>query len=219
MLRQERHSGISYKTVGPGSPEALLLLLHGVGGNEAQLEGLARRQDPRVLNVLARGPLAFGPQSFGWFEVRFGPQGPAIDPDQAEASRERLARLVESLQRDTGLGPDRMVIAGFSQGGIMSAGLALTRPELLRGFGLLSGRILPELAPRIAPKEALQRLSGLVTHGLEDSTLPVSWAERADAWLRELGVPFESRRYPAGHELTPAMLKDFSAWLVRTLWA
>lgn len=217
-MRLDPKSGITYKTVASERPEALLLLLHGVGGDESQLEALASQQDPRILCVLPRAPLTFGPSSFGWFEVAFGPQGPAINPDQAESSRRQLARLVESLQRETGIGPERTVVAGFSQGGIMSAGLGLTRPELVAGFGLLSGRILPEIAPSLASPEDLKRLSGFVSHGLQDTKLPVSWADRADAWLEELGVAFVSRRYPAGHEWTPAMAEDFRVWTDGTLW-
>src|SRR5208283_4767584 len=93
------------------------------------------------------------------------------------------------------------------------ASVALSRPELVAGFGLLSGRILPELAPRIAPRGALQGLGAYVSHGQGDTTLPPAWAERSEAWLQELGVPWESRRYPAGHELTPEMARDFHAWL------
>jgi len=164
-------SSLAHETVVRGDPEALLLLLHGVGGNETNLAGLADQVDPRVACVLPRAPLAYAPDHFGWFDVTFRPWGPVIDPDQAEASRARLAALVESLQERWGVGRKRTVIAGFSQGGIMSAGVGLSRPDLVCGFGLLSGRILPELEPRIAPAEALAGLSAFVGHGLEDPTL------------------------------------------------
>jgi phospholipase/carboxylesterase len=217
-LRRDAATGIAFRTVGPAAPQALVLLLHGVGGNETNLEGLAGALDPRILSVLPRGPLTLGPGASGWFQVSFGPTGPVIDAAQAEAGRLQLAALVESLQRETGIGPDRTVLAGFSQGGIMSAGLGLTRPDLVAGFGLLSGRILPELAPRIAARAALAGLSGFVSHGLRDTTLPPAWADRSDAWLGELGVAFESRRYPAGHELTPDMARDFRTWLLGRLY-
>jgi len=217
-IRVDPPSGLAYRTMVTGAPEALLILLHGVGGNESQLESLAWTQDPRILCVLARAPLAMGPGHFGWFEVAFGPQGPVINPGQAEASRLQLAQLIEALQLSTGIAPARTVIAGFSQGGILSASLALTRPDLVAGFGLLSGRILPEIAPHLAPPEELKRLSAFISHGLQDSKLPISWADRAEAWLQELGVSFRSRRYPGGHEWMPAMTKDFAVWLNERLW-
>ncbi len=218
VLRQDAGSGIAFRALGPEAPEALVVLLHGVGGHELNLEGLAAASDPKVLNLLVRGPLALGPESYCWFQVNFTAQGPVIDAPQAENGRLRLAAFIENLQRETGIGPQRTVVAGFSQGGIMSAGLALTRPDLVAGFGLLSGRILPEIAPKIASQDALASLSGFVSHGLRDNVLPVTWAERSDAWLNELGVAVRTRRYPAGHEITGDMVLDFQGWLNQTLW-
>jgi phospholipase/carboxylesterase len=105
------------------------------------------------------------------------------------------------------------VIAGFSQGGILSASVALTMPEIVAGFGLLSGRILPELAPYIADKTRLAQLSAFVAHGDSDATLPVVWAQRSDQWLKDLGVHNSSHRYPIGHGISAAMQADFLNWV------
>ncbi|BAK76575.1 phospholipase/carboxylesterase [Pseudogulbenkiania sp. NH8B] len=212
-------SGLTYRTlVLPAAasaprPQALLLLLHGVGGNEMQLAGLAPLLDARIKVALVRGPLEFGPGQFGWFQVSFGPQGPSINPDQAERSRQQLQQLAASLQSASGIDPAHTVVAGFSQGGIMSAGLALTEPQQVGGFGLLSGRILPEIAPHLGAPDALARLEGFVSHGEFDDKLPLSWAEKAGNWLRELGVPHQLHLYPVGHQLTSEMAHDFVAWL------
>ncbi|MBI3143848.1 MAG: phospholipase [Pseudogulbenkiania sp.] len=219
--QRDAASGLVYRTldlpVAEGEPavrpQALLLLLHGVGGNEMQLAALGLLLDARLRVVLVRAPLAFGPSQFGWFQVSFGAQGPSIDPAQAESSRQQLRQLVGSLQAASGVETARTVVAGFSQGGIMSAGLALTEPQQVGGFGLLSGRILPEIAPVIGERAALAQLAGFVAHGEFDDKLPFSWAERATAWLGELGVPHQLHRYPVGHQLTAEMAQDFAAWL------
>ncbi|MDC7700729.1 alpha/beta hydrolase [Vogesella indigofera] len=215
-LRQDAASGLLYRVLQADTataPQLLLLLLHGVGGNEGQLTALGQQLDARVRVVLVQAPLAFGPGQFGWFQVSFGAQGPAINPAQAEASRQQLQRLVTSLQADSGLGAAQTVVAGFSQGGIMSAGLALTSPQLVGGFGLLSGRILPEIAPLLAAPQDLATLAGFISHGEFDDKLPLAWAEKAERWLNELGVPHQLQRYPAGHQLTAAMVQDFCHWL------
>jgi len=213
----DAHSGLVFERAGAARPEALLVLLHGVGGNETNLAGLGAAMDPRIASVRPRGPLTYSPGCHAWFDVQFGPFGPVIDAGQAEAGRAQLAALVHSLQGELGLGRDRTVVAGFSQGGIMSASVGLSRPDLMAGFGLLSGRILPELEPHIAPPEALRGLRAFVGHGLHDPTLPAGWADRSDAWLRRLEVPCESRRYDAGHELAEAMVADFNHWLLEVL--
>lgn len=222
QLLTDAASGLSYRLLETTTldsapvaqaPQALLLLLHGVGGNEAQLTAMARQQNARVRVALVRGPLVFGPGQYGWFQVRFGPRGPSIDPAQAETSRQQLLRLVGSLQEATGVSPRQTVVAGFSQGGIMSTGLALTQPRQVGGFGLLSGRILPEIAPLIAAADDLQAIEGFVSHGEHDDKLPIEWAKKSGAWLSQLSVRHRTLHYPAGHELTPEMAADFRDWL------
>lgn len=214
-LHTEATSGLSYRLrlPAPTAPTRLLVLLHGVGGNETNLLEIATGVDANTLVVLVRGPLALGPQQHAWFQVRFGAEGPKIVPEEAERSRTQLIALVAKLQSQYGITADKSVVAGFSQGGIMSAGVALTAPESVAGFGLLSGRILPELEPHIASKERLSKLRGFVGHGEYDSKLPLHWAQRSDVWLTELGVQHTLNIYPIDHGISAAMHADFIAWL------
>ncbi|MBN3788332.1 phospholipase [Burkholderia sp. Ac-20353] len=213
-LTDDPVSGLAYR-LHPASaqPVARLLLLHGVGGNETNLLAVADALDPRIEVAFVRGPLTFGPGQHAWFPVRFGPNGPEIDAAHAEASRTKLLALVRALRERDGASPLPTVIAGFSQGGIMSASVGLTSPADVVGFAVLCGRILPEIDPLIAPRDALRALHALIVHGRADDKLPVSWAEAADAKLAALGVAHDTRLYPAGHELSADMIGDFSRWL------
>ena len=197
----------------PVQPKALLLLLHGVGGAESNLVDLAAAADPDTLVVLARGPLSLGLGQFAWFRVVFTANGPRIEAHEAESSRQTLIRFVAQLQAAYGVAPQHTVIAGFSQGGIMSASVALTTPESVAGFAVLSGRILPELEPHLAEPSRLTGLQAFIGHGEFDSKLPVMWAQRSDALLSQLGVAFSSRRYPIDHGISDAMQADFLQWL------
>lgn len=105
------------------------ILLHGVGANEASLIDLAQQQDPRLTVILARGPIAFGPNMYGWFNVNFTSSGPVINPTQAEQSRQTLIDFVDGLPAAYGIDANRIWIAGFSQGGIISASVGLTLPD------------------------------------------------------------------------------------------
>jgi phospholipase/carboxylesterase len=214
-LRTDSVTGLNYRLrlPEPSKPTQLLVLLHGVGGNETNLLSLANGVDPDTLVVLARGPLQLGGPQFAWFRVNFTATGPQIDPVQAEHSRSLLITLLVQLQQQHGIAPSHTVIAGFSQGGIMSASVGLSSPESVKGFGLLSGRILPELEPVTAGKERLARLTAFVSHGERDNTLPVHWAQRSDALLTQLGVPHSLQLYPMDHGISAAMQADFVAWL------
>lgn len=197
----------------PAAPRSLLVLLHGVGGNESNLAGLAATIPAQTLVVLPRGRLALGPDQFAWFRVAFTSAGPQIVAEEAEESRRVLIRFIQQLQTRYHVGPEHTTIAGFSQGGILSASVGLSTPELVSAFAVLAGRILPELEPAIASRDRLARLRGFIAHGRHDDKLPVAWAQRADAWLTTLGVAHETRIYPIGHALSPAMTEDFVHWL------
>lgn len=201
----------------PARPAALLVLLHGVGGNETNLAGLAAGVAADTLVVLPRGRLELGAGQYAWFRVAFTAGGPRIEAGEAEESRLALIRFVAQLQAAHGIAAARTTIAGFSQGGILSASVGLTAPASVAGFAVLSGRILPELEPLLASPEQLAHARALVAHGRDDTKLPVSWAERADALLARLGVTHALRLYPGGHGISEAMARDFLDWTHATL--
>lgn len=207
-LHQDPQSGLFYRRrISSSSPRARLLLLHGVGGNESNLVGLTSFMPEDVEVLLLRAPLQIAPEGFAWFQVSFTSLGPVINAEHAESSRKQLLQFIQSQPELP------TVIAGFSQGGILSASVGLSAPHCVAGFGLLSGRILPELEPQIAAREALQSLSAFVAHGLEDGKLPVSWAHKADAWLTQLDVTHQTHLYDMGHEITAEEVSDFILWL------
>lgn len=199
----------------PEHPTSLLVLLHGVGGNESNLAALGAEVDGHTLVVLPRGPITLGPSAFGWFRVAFSGNGPQIVASEADTSRRSLIDFIGQLQRAHGIDAAHTVIAGFSQGGILSASVALTAPERVAAFAVLAGRILPELEPLLASADRLFALRGYIAHGTHDDKLPVSWAQRSDDWLTRLGVAHETKLYPTGHELDASMRADFLAWLAR----
>ncbi|WP_020679986.1 alpha/beta hydrolase [Marinobacterium rhizophilum] len=211
-LLQEPQTGLHFrKHNSTVEPRARLLLLHGVGGNETNLASFADYLPADLEVLLLQAPLQTGPEGYAWFQVSFTAQGPSINEAQAEASRELLLRFIGAQP------PLPTVIAGFSQGGIMSASVGLSAPALVAGFGLLSGRILPELEPRIAPREALQPLSAFIAHGRHDDKLPLFWAERASECLQRLEVSHQTHVYEMNHEIIKDELVDFVDWLKPTL--
>jgi phospholipase/carboxylesterase len=209
---REPESGIFFrKACSSSAPKGRLLLLHGVGSNEANLASLAASLPADLEILLLRGPLQVGPQGFAWYQVNFTSNGPSFNQEQAESSRQLLLRFIKALP------PLPTVIAGFSQGGIMSSSVGVTEPEMVKGFALLSGRMLREIDPRIAAADRLKSVSAFIAHGLQDNVLPVDWAKEADAWLERIGVAHETHFYTMAHEIIAEELADFSAWLTKTL--
>ncbi|MFD1731059.1 alpha/beta hydrolase [Deinococcus malanensis] len=88
--------------------------------------------------------------SYGFFRVPFLPE-PVIVLHEAEASRQILINFLLVLVRQHDLDPGRVFELGYSQGAIIRASVALSRPDLVVGLVILSSRILPEVRPYFQP--------------------------------------------------------------------
>jgi phospholipase/carboxylesterase len=198
-------------------PPPLLLLLHGVGSNEEDLMGLAPYLDRRLLIVSARGPVTIAPGMYAWFQVVLDPADPIINPEQAESSRRVIIRFMGEAADAFRADPARVYLLGFSQGAIMSLSVALTEPARVAGVVAMSGRLLPEVLPLLAPAEALRDLPILLQHGTADQVLPIQHGRTARARLASLPVDLTYREYPMGHQVSDESLADAAAWLRRQL--
>jgi phospholipase/carboxylesterase len=195
----------------------LLLLLHGIGSNEADLFGLTPYIDERFLVVSARAPVVLGPGSYGWFRIDFTPEGMTADIEQAKRSLELLHGFIGELTEAYSTDERRTYLAGFSQGAMMSLALMLTRPERVAGVAAMSGRLPAQVLNSVHDREALAGLPVIITHGIYDPVLPVAGARAARKYLEALPVELTYREYPMGHEVSAESLRDVSAWLAGVL--
>lgn len=121
MTRPDLPLSFLHRPAAPGTAQPwLLVLLHGVGSNEQDLFGLAP-QVPAQFHVLSlRGPLTVGPGCYAWFTFCVGSDGRrAINTAQEAASRPVVAQALQVAGAQLGVPPERVVVGGFSQGGIM----------------------------------------------------------------------------------------------------
>ena len=201
---------------GEGRPP-LLLMLHGIGSNEADLFGLAPYLDGRLLVASARAPVVMGPGAYGWFNIEFTPRGMLADVEQAKRSLSVLPGFLDELVEAYGADAGRVYLMGFSQGAMMSLALALTEPEKIAGSVLMSGRFPAQALEQEPDASALAGKPFIVTHGLYDPVLPVSEGRAVRDNLEQLKVELTYREYPMGHEVSMESLKDVSAWLTQAL--
>ena len=191
----------------------MLVLLHGVGSNERDLFELAPSLDERLLIVSARAPNTRTPGSYAWYEVQFTPDGPVYDPAQAEAARTILIDFLGEAAEAYGADPRRVILGGFSQGAIMSGAVGLSRPDLVAGVAMMSGRVLPEVRSIIAPPDQLEGKPFLVVHGTQDQVLPIEYGREVRDLLQSLPVDLTYNEYPMPHTVGERSLRDVAAWL------
>ena len=191
----------------------VIILLHGVGSNEEYLFSFANQLPEKYMIISARAPITLGRNSFAWYQVEFSTGKPVFNVGQEESSRNTIIKFIEQLKQKYSLNESEIYLCGFSQGGIMSYSVALTRPDLVNGIAVMSGRLLEEIKPEVASKEKLEHLRVFISHGLNDNTLPVQYARTADVYLTSLNIHSTFIEYQAAHEINRAMLNDLINWL------
>ena len=202
-----------------GNAPPLLLLLHGIGSNEADLFGLAPYLDNRFFIVSARAPVVMGPGAYGWFNIEYTPAGLVADVAQARNSLRQADAFLDELTDAYALDPRCVYLMGFSQGAMMSLGLTLANPSKAAGVVAMSGRLpAQEFQPPSGP-DALAGMPVLVTHGLYDPVLPISNGRDIRDRLTALGAALTYREYPMGHEVSAESLQDVARWLTDVLTA
>jgi phospholipase/carboxylesterase len=145
--------------------------------------------------------------------VQFLPDGFIIDEDDAERSRRIILSFVDEITRTYDVDGRRVFLMGFSQGAIMSLAAGLSEPERFRGIIALNGRLLPQVTNLIGGPERLRDFPIFMAHGVDDRVIQVRYAREAREELNKLLVKLEYHEYPAGHWVTPEVLRDLRSWL------
>ncbi|MBR0773392.1 alpha/beta hydrolase [Bradyrhizobium diazoefficiens] len=184
-----------------GSPP--LLLLHGTGGDENDLLGLAKMISPGSALLSPRGRvLEHGMPRF----FRRLAEG-VFDEDDVRRRAHELGDFVSEARERYGIAAP--VAVGFSNGANIAAALLLLQPEMLAGAILL--RAMVPLAD--APKANLAAKPILLLSGQADPIVPASNSARLAALLSEAGARVEHKVLPAGHQLSQADVTLARTWI------
>lgn len=197
-----------------GQPVWLLVLMHGVGSNEQDLFGLAPYVPPQFHVISLRAPFAMGMGAYAWFQFTVDADGTRhINVPQEQQARTLVQQTVEQAAQQLGIAPERVVVGGFSQGGIMSLSQLLTQPQTLRAALIWHSRLLPEIASQHAPAAAFAGKSAWVSHGTYDNVIPLTSAHAIRDKLGALPLQLNYHEYPGAHEIRPEELKASMQWL------
>jgi phospholipase/carboxylesterase len=192
-----RRDGALYLPPGyrPDRAVPLVLLLHGAGGSGA---AIVRRFRPYAdeLDIAFVAPDSRGPT---WNSVgRFGADVAFVD----KALRTAFLRCNTA--------PDRLYIAGFSDGASYSLSLGLTNGDLFPRIAAFSPGYMDPAEPHAKPEI-------FIAHGTRDDILPIdASSRRLVPQLRRDGYVVEYREFDGVHETPAEICRAAFQWLVRT---
>ena len=116
-----------------------------------------------------------------------------------------------------GMPASRVVLAGFSQGGVISLQTGLRHPKALAGVMSLSA-YLPLAATVTKERNAVNQDTPIfIGHGMVDNVVPLKAGTAARDQLIKLGYDVDWHQYPMAHSVCPQELDDIAAWLTRVL--
>jgi phospholipase/carboxylesterase len=188
----------------PGDAEKRpLLLLHGTGGNELDLLGLADAVAPGRAVISPRGRVVENgmPRFFRRFaEGKF-------DEDDVRLRASELADFVAGAT--TAYGVKAPIAIGFSNGANIAAALLVNHPEILSGAVLLRA-----MAPyKVMPKAVLNNKPVLLVSGSADTMIPKADSDRLALWLSAYGASLTHKTFPTGHGLVQQDIAAITAFL------
>jgi len=211
---------------GREKPDGTVIWLHGLGADGHDFEPLVPElqldEFADIRFIFPHAPVRpvtinGGIPMRAWYDVmsldRSGPQDEAGIRDSAET-----LRLLIEREHDRGVAYDRIVVAGFSQGGAIAMHTAMRFPEKLAGLMALStwmpleatidGEVMQ--SPESQPRDLLI----LMVHGSFDPMLPIAAGQHARDIMQKAGFHVQWHEYPMAHAVCAEEIAEIRRWLL-----
>lgn len=193
----------------PGTSPTLLML-HGTGGNEHDLVGLAKSIAPGATILSPRGRVLENGMPRFFRRLAEG----VFDMEDLHARTAELADWIESFAKANGVAGQPIVAVGFSNGANIAGSLLLSRPGLLAGAILL--RPMVPFVPD--PLPSLEGTRVLISAGTQDQLMSPDESTRLEGLLSACGADVELAWQQGGHSLMQSDLDAARNWFANSAW-
>jgi len=201
------------------SPDAAVIWLHGLGADGHDFAPIVDQlRLPGSLGIRFLFPHApaipvtvnGGYVMPAWYDIYKLEIDWKVDHARLLDSAEAVGKLVEQ-QIEAGIRSDRIILAGFSQGGAVAYQLCLS--SALPLGGLLAMSTYFATSDSITLSEANRSLPIEIHHGRFDPVVPERLGQMAEQFLASRGYAVRYRAYPMEHNVCPQQIADISGWL------
>lgn len=213
--------------INPASPATgSVIWLHGLGADGHDFEALVpelKLPDSLPLRFVfphaPQRPITIngGMVMRGWYDIVSLERTGLQDAEGIRESADHLQALIAG-EVARGIPLERIVLAGFSQGGAIALHTAIRQPEPLAGLLALSTYLPLESTLKAEVKDNAnaqpRSLPIFFGHGTFDPVLPLTLGEQSVAQLTDLGFNVQWREYPMPHAVCPEEIADIREWLL-----
>lgn len=202
--------------------QACIIWMHGLGASADDMAGLAKQLPIRIpvrhvsLNAPVRPvTLNQGMSMPAWYDITGLTLTDREDKVGILASEAMIQKAIET-QIASGFSPERIFLAGFSQGGAMAL-FTVLRSHLKLGGALILSAYLP-LASECEPPKLDKKTPIFIASGRFDQVVLPTWTHQSASWLREQGFDaLTVRDYPMEHSVCIEEVQEMAAWLTAQL--
>lgn len=206
-------------------PTASVIWLHGLGADgrdfEAIIPELRLPPEPVLRFVFPHAPyrpvtINGGYVMRAWYDIAISERGFEQNLEHIRESERILQGLIANEIR-RGIACERIVLAGFSQGGAIALHTGLRYSRSLAGIMSLSAPVpfAERLMAEVDPANAA--IPVFMAHGTDDRMIPFDLARQAHRQMEARGLHLEWHTYAMGHTVAPDEIRDIARWLARVL--
>ena len=208
------------RTTGP-NPTWTVLWLHGLGdsgdGFAPIVPELVRPGWPALRFVFPHAPVRAvtingGARMRAWYDIADLDLANRADETGVAESIEQVEALI-AREAERGIPPERIILAGFSQGGAITLATGLRRTVPLAGLVALSTYLPAMNKAAAALRPGAERQPLFMAHGQYDPVVPYFAGEQSAAMMRQFGFAVDWHRYPMAHQACAEEIRDLGDWM------
>ena len=206
-------------------PDAAVIWMHGLGadGNDfVPIVGeLELPEDLGIRFIFPHAPMRpvtinGGMVMRAWYDIVGSDLTNRGDEAGIRDSQRRIEQLI-AREKARGIAASRLVLAGFSQGGVIALQAGLRHPERIAGIMALSTYLALPQALAAEAHPANSDVPIFMAHGTADPMIRLDWADASRRALQTQGYAVEWHTYPMQHSVCIEEVGDLDAWLSRVL--
>ncbi|KPJ87579.1 MAG: carboxylesterase [Gammaproteobacteria bacterium SG8_11] len=207
------------------SPTASVIWLHGLGADGHDFAPIVPQLelpvDLGIRFIFPHAPVKPVTINNGyvmpaWYDVVSIDLRQGQDREGIVESQQQLVQLIDN-EIANGISAERIVLAGFSQGGAIALYTGLRFPQRLGGIMALSTYVPLAKSTEAERSDANRDIPIMMAHGEYDQTIPMQAGVESKELLGQLGYTVSWHSYPMEHSVCGEEVEDIGAWLSQVL--